>query len=282
MSEHKLTEMQLKLLDMLRWFDTFCRNNKLEYYAVGGTLLGAVRHKGFIPWDDDIDLAMPRDDYIKLEKIMSGKKYGPYVLETQHSNASDYCYPYTKLYDTRTTLVEHCRKPLVRGIFLDIFPLDGAGSDPQEAKKWFKSVYRYYQFYLSRIAALRKDRSLYKNLAIILSRIIPEFIIDNIQLRINLDRKCQKYKLSESKFGGNFLGNWGEKELVPLSIIGKPVEYIFEDITIMGIENYDAYLTHIYGDWHKLPPKEKQSTHHDFLKLDLYQSYFEDKEYQKR
>src|SRR5690554_3313505 len=100
MGEHMLSEIQSKLLQMLKWFDGFCRENNLKYYAVGGTLLGAVRHQGFIPWDDDIDVAMPREDYRELEKLMSGKKIGFYVLETQNSLERDFCYPYTKLYDT--------------------------------------------------------------------------------------------------------------------------------------------------------------------------------------
>lgn len=79
---------------MLAWFDSFCRENNLTYYALGGTMLGAARHQGFIPWDDDIDVGMPREDYAKLEKIMNGKQFDNYVLETPNSKNRDFCYSF--------------------------------------------------------------------------------------------------------------------------------------------------------------------------------------------
>ncbi len=273
MNEHCLTELQKKLLDMLAWFDMFCRENDLTYYALGGTLLGAVRHQGFIPWDDDIDVGMPREDYIKLEKLMKNKKYGDYILETQNSSNVDFCYPYTKLYDTSTTLIENYHQPLVRGVFLDIFPLDGLGNDYNDGMNWFKKIYKKNALFLTRVAAIRKNRATYKNIAVILSRMIPNFIIDNVNLRKEIDKMCQKYSLKESTYGGNLLGNWGEREITPVEIISEPVEYQFENIKIYGFKDYDAYLTQIYGDWRKLPPKEKQVTHHDFVKLNLNDSY---------
>lgn len=275
MSEHKPTEMQTKLLEMLKWFDDFCRNNNLKYYAVGGTLLGAVRHQGFIPWDDDIDVAMPRKDYKKLYQLMNGKIFDHYILETELSDNRDFCYPYAKLYDINTTLIENTREPLVRGLFLDIFPLDGVGNDENYGKKWFANITREYHFYLTRIAAVRKGRSFFKNAAVIISRMIPSFVLDDVKLRKQLNKKCERYDLEESVFAGNLLGNWGEKELVPVKIIGEPKDYQFENMKIMGIEYYDEYLTHIYGNWRKLPPKEKQVSHHDFIKLDLHKSYLE-------
>ena len=96
MSKSKLTPLQQELLNMLKWFDGFCRDNNLQYFAVGGTLLGAVRHNGFIPWDDDIDVAMPRPDYDRLAELMGSKIFDHYILETQKSKKADYCYPYYK------------------------------------------------------------------------------------------------------------------------------------------------------------------------------------------
>ena len=90
--------IQKKLIVMLAWFDTFCRENKLKYYAVGGTLLGAVRHHGFIPWDDDVDLAMPRKDYERLSRLMGTNEHNHYILETAYSDDRSFCFPYMKLY----------------------------------------------------------------------------------------------------------------------------------------------------------------------------------------
>jgi lipopolysaccharide cholinephosphotransferase len=96
-------KLQKKLFEMLKWFDAFCRQYELKYYAVGGTLLGAVRHHGFIPWDDDVDIAMPRADYDRFSQIMEAKIHDHYILETAHSDDRDFCFPYMKLYDINTT-----------------------------------------------------------------------------------------------------------------------------------------------------------------------------------
>lgn len=276
MTNNHLTPLQQELLNMLKWFDKFCRDNKLKYYSVGGTLLGAVRHNGFIPWDDDIDVAMPRPDYDRLAELMGNKTFDHYVLETQKSDRVDFCYPYYKLYDINTTLVEHYKNPLVRGIFLDIFPLDGVGKNKADGLLWYKQIYRRYSFYLSRVAAKREGRSFYKNLAIYISQMIPGFIVNNTRLRESLDQMCKKYPYDSEGWGGNLLGNWGEKEIVPLKLFGEPTEYQFEDMKLFGAEDYDGYLSCIYGDWRKLPPKEKQISHHDFIKLDLDESYLKE------
>ena len=121
LQHHIITPLQRKLLDELKWFDGFCREHNLSYYAIGGTLLGAMRHQGFIPWDDDIDLGMPRADYEKL-KAFEGKIFNHYIIETYASTEIDYCYPASKVFDTNTTLIERKRYNVSRGVFLDIFP----------------------------------------------------------------------------------------------------------------------------------------------------------------
>lgn len=276
METKALTPLQTKLLEMLKWFDGFCRENGLTYYAIGGTLLGAVRHQGFIPWDDDIDVGMPRNDYEKLAKLMGNNIFEHYCLETQNSDKEDYCYPYSKLYDVGTTLIEHYKTPLIRGVFLDIFPLDGLGPDKNAGLAWFRKINRQYHFYLTRVAAERKGRSGYKNMAIRLSQMIPQFLIHNTRLRKSLDEMCRKYAYDASQWGGNLVGNWGIREIMPLKMFGSPKEYDFEDVKIYGPEDYDGYLTNLYGNWRQLPPVEKQISHHDFISLDLEKSYLGD------
>ena len=90
MSSNNLTQLQTKLLPMLEWFHDFCNKNNLRYYLLGGTMLGAARHQGFIPWDDDIDVGMPRKDYELFIKLTNGQKFGSYIVESINTNATDF------------------------------------------------------------------------------------------------------------------------------------------------------------------------------------------------
>lgn len=273
MREHSLNPLQQKLLEMLKWFDSFCRENNLRYYALGGTMLGAVRHEGFIPWDDDVDVGMPRADYDRLAEMMACLSPNKYRLETPYSEAEDYCYPISKLYDVSTTLVENKRHNVRRGVFIDIFPLDGLGNTEAEASANFKKINKAYKLYLLHIAGIRQGRSFYKNAAVLLMRIVPSGNYSNRNKRIELDRMCSEFSFYECVYGGNSLGAWGEKEIMPIKLMGTPVEYKFEDMKVFGVEFYDEYLTHLYGNWRQLPPIEKQISQHDFLELDLNSSY---------
>lgn len=268
-----MTELQIRLLDMLQWFDGYCRDNNLRYYVLGGTMLGAARHKGFIPWDDDIDVGLPRKDYETLSELMKGLQFEKYEIETVFSNDKAFCYPYSKIYDTETTLVENTGKYLRRGIFLDIFPLDGAGNNEQECKKNYSPIRRKYNFYLSRVCAFKANRTWYKNLAIETAKLIPECLINNRTLRIKLDSMCKSRDFDKEKWVANYFGNWGFREVMPKRIFGNPTEYQFENLKVFGPEQYDEYLTHVYGNWKQLPPKEKRVTHHDFKEYNLSKSY---------
>lgn len=125
----ELRENQLMQIEMLKSFHEFCKENALRYYIIGGTAIGALRHHGFIPWDDDIDLGMPRKDYNKLISTYNKKRTNDrYILESPYTKNKDYCYTYSKLYDSKTLLVEKLKKEFVRGVFIDIFPIDGVGA----------------------------------------------------------------------------------------------------------------------------------------------------------
>lgn len=272
-NEHSLTALQSRLLDMLSWYHEFCVNNGLRYYALGGTMLGAARHQGFIPWDDDIDVGMPRKDYEKFISLCRGKYFGNYVIESIDTEADDYFYGYTKVYDTSTTLIEHAKKPVVRGIYLDLFPLDGVGNSEDEAISRSKKIIRKYNVLLTRTCAQRKGRKLYKTVAIFLMQLLPDWVINNKKLMLNIDRQCRALSYDECSYIGNLYGNWGLREVMPRNYMGIPCLYSFENIKIYGAERYDDYLTCLYGNWRKLPPKERQVTHHDYMLCNLDQSY---------
>ena len=268
-----MNEIQQKLLGMVKWFHSLCSDNRLRYYILGGTMLGAVRHKGFIPWDDDIDVGLPRKDYERLKEILKHKN-GKFVLEAPLEK-DDYAYSYCKLYDTSTTLIEKKRFNPKRGIYIDVFPLDGIGSDEQESKKNYKKIKSKINYLSTKTCALRKGRKFYKNAAIIISRILPGPSWKKTILKINSMGASRDF--DESVYIGNLMGAWGYKEVMKREVLGEPTEYVFEDTKLYGPADYDSYLKSLYGNYMQPPPPEKQKSHHDYIYLNLSESYLDNK-----
>lgn len=270
-----LNELQKSLLEMFTWFHAFCERHGLRYYMIGGTALGAVRHKGFIPWDDDVDVGMPRTDYGKLEQLLREEPDERYILETPRTEAQDYFYPFSKLYDTRTTLIENTRLKIKRGIYLDIFPLDGIGNSEEESKRNYKPIHWKFNLLLTRVTGIRQGRSKLKNAAVQIARLVPEAVLNNKRLLLSLERDCGKYDFDKCAWVGNLVGAWRFRELMPGAYFGEPTRYEFEGQMMYGPQMADAYLTRVYGDWRKLPPVEKRVSHHDFIEFDLHKSYLD-------
>jgi len=260
------------LLEMLSWFHDFCVDNNLRYYVVGGTMLGAVRHQGFIPWDDDIDVGMPRPDYIRLAKLLK-KHTGRYVLETPYTERMDFYYPISKLYDTETTLVENTRYKVKRGIYLDIFPLDGTGNSEEESMSFFRNIKCQRNLLLALTTGIREGRNFWKNAAILLMRCVPDWLLNKKRMLLSLDKLSQQKSFDQSEWVGNMMGNWMERELMPRQVLGTPTQYLFGSLKVFGPEDYDGYLTSLYGNWRELPPPDKRKSHHDYLYIDLENSY---------
>lgn len=267
---HKLTEVQEKLLEMLSFFDSYCQENDITYYVAGGTLLGAMRHQGFIPWDDDVDVVVPRSDYDKLIKSFRDKG-GKYALETPYDGNNDFLFTYSKLYDCTTTVSENVRPICTRGLYIDIFPLDGIGDADWENN--YKQFDRLNMLMMTRTCSMRKGRGFVKNCAILLMRIVPQFILNNKKLSIKLDKKASEYSYETSKYAGNLMGAYRYKEIMDKEIFGKPVRCKYENIYVNAPEKAVEYLEHIYGKWEVIPPEDKRGGAHSYLSIDLNKPY---------
>lgn len=269
MIDNSVKKLQEKLLEVMKIFHQVCEENNLTYYLVGGSMLGAVRHKGFIPWDDDIDVAMPRADYQKL--ISLPQTVWPKNLKINTPHDTEYwIIPFSKLVDTNTTLVEEgVAGCLTGGIYVDIFPLDGAGNNNLYAR------FKYFGFQIKRRLVLynvMKDKK-------------TNFIEKNVQryakgksgqkLFEKLEAWMKSTDYKDSSIIGNYAGAWGIKEFMSKDIFDNPKLYDFEECQFYGVSNYDAYLSSLYGDYMQLPPKDKQVSHHGITYLDLSKSYLD-------
>ena len=268
----QLDQLQNRLLEMLRFFHAFCEANHLRYYIIGGTLLGALRHQGFIPWDDDVDIGMPRSDYDAFLRLFGTTAIDRYAVESASSDDENFCFPYAKLFDTSTTLIENTKKPLKRGIYLDIFPLDGAGNSLREAMLHFAAIDGKKTLLSMRMTKISNRRAGYKNAILRIVQALPACMICEKNLSRQIDALCRQKDFDGCALVGNLTGAWGKKEIVPRELFGMPRLYRFEDLSVYGLERPEAYLAHIYGDWQKLPPESKRVSHHNYY-LDLNSSY---------
>ena len=268
------TQYKNKLLDMLNYLDKTCTDNHLRYYAIGGTFLGAIRHNGFIPWDNDIDVAMHREDYNKFIEIVNSQN-GKYVVETPQSPCLEYLYSVAKLYDTTTTLVENKKTRIKRGIFVDVFPMDGIADSALDIRKNYKKINFYNKLFAVRTCAVREQRQWWKNAAIIAGNVIPEIILNTKKLLIKLDKMCAQRSFDSSSFVGVLLTQYGTKYIMPRTLFDEVQRYSFENTSILGVKDYNTYLTALFGNWQQLPPEEKRVEGHDFIQLDLNHSYLD-------
>lgn len=270
-----MNEMQNKLCEMLSWFHEFCQKNNLRYYIIAGTMLGAIRHGGFIPWDDDIDVGMPRSDYERLHKLFDLKKEGKYIFEFPDEKNNEYPFLWAKIYDTTTTLIEKQRHKIKRGIYIDIFPLDGIGNNLEESVINYKPLKKAV-FINSIISfAFLKRRKLYQNCAVLIGRIISPLFVSKKRTVKKIDKLCKRYDFDSCKIVSNLLGGSHIKGMVPREYFGQPTLIKFEDITVYGLEKPEQYLSSMYGNYMQLPPIEKQISLHDSAYLDLSKGYLE-------
>ena len=264
-----LNPLQKKLLEMFAWLTAFMEKNNIRYYAMGGTALGAARHQGFIPWDDDIDICLPRKDYYKLISLLRDP-IDHYIIETADNGAKDFNYNFAKFYDTNTSMTEELRYNITRGVYIDIFPLDGLGNTMEEALSTYKKIDRMNIVLAMITSTFRSDRNILKNVAVFIGRLIPicpKWLIRKIQ------SECSKKDFDDYKYVTNCMSTYRFKEILDKSILGNPTVYKFEDIYIKGPEKMDVYLSSIYNDWRALLPLGKRHSAHDFKGLNLDKSY---------
>ena len=250
-------------MGLLRAFIRICEELDLTYFAVQGTLLGAVRHRGMIPWDDDIDVGMLRRDYeIFLKKAPALLPEG-YFLQSFHTDPEFY-HCFAKLRDSRTTFIENTARRFTKmnqGIFIDIFPFDYYPEHPLDAMRFDlkKTVLRYRLrslFYIPQ-DNIRSLPNMLRKFAMFTARILCP------SERRALEESDRLFK--SIRPGSRLINNgspWGKREVVERVWMEQTGEHPFEDLQIRIPKGYDPYLKHVYGDYQQLPPEEERQPHH--------------------
>lgn len=272
-SIEEVKEIQLRILIDVQ---KFCIHNNLRYYLAGGTLLGAIRHKGFIPWDDDIDIIMPRKDYMIFNKMYNYKNDRYKVHSVFNDN--EWGSTFAVVEDVRTKKIyDDFNNSYDIGVCIDVFPTDGSPNNLFERRIYWNilnffsriAILSVQKFKVSRHYVDRETvcgelktylRTVIKFLAIPIARLTK-----TINLNLLINKIAMKFDVDESKYiGVSTFPHYGYKECVEATGFLKIEKRMFEGELFNTPYNYDEYLSNLYGDYMKIPPKEKQVSHHNF------------------
>ena len=256
-----ICELQKIEFGILLDIDHFCRERGIRYFLCGGTLLGAIRHKGFIPWDDDIDIGMLRPDYERFLKEFTW----PERSLVWHGNDPTYFFPFAKVLDDRTLLLDNDFPNNRIGVFVDVFPFDETNANPAS---WKRSVLRMEWFNkvlaLRNIRLFRKGRPLWNQLLVFFRaplRLFPNRMLLAWHARLN-SRPPKTNKRKIACFSTTNV--YGVKDVHPHEAFDGNVAVEFGGTAFPAMKGWHVYLTDLYGDYTRLPPEEKRISHHNF------------------
>ena len=270
-----LSEQKEIEINILKAVDDFCEKNGLRYYLCGGTLLGAIRHKGFIPWDDDIDIIMPRPDYERFHELFNNdnNQYRIHSVLTSPNWTSTFAL----IEDTRTVKIySDFNKESTTGISLDVFPMDGSPEN-----KFVRRLYWEFMNIIERIAILShqkfcvskhfSDKDVnYVGIKTVLRTGLKFLLIPLARLTIplKLDLLINKIGSSFDVDSSTFIGvvtfpHYGFKECVKGKPFLKIKKRVFEGMMFNTPDGYEEYLSNLYGDYMKMPSEEKRVSHHN-------------------
>ncbi len=256
-----LRQTQLILLRLLRIFDGICRKNNLQYWIEGGTLLGAVRHGGFIPWDDDVDVVMPFEDYCRFKTLPDTEFPKDVFLQTEKTDIDFIC-PWVKLRD-RFSYIEEAGGPYPysQAASLDIFPVVFATEAQHKSRNW----YAYLSPYNKKKERIVKHLKLKSKCRILLISSIHSLFIILIKIPFIRSHFERKYSIGKKAWEYFPTIRWDNRynnnDIFPLQTIK------FEGYEFLGPANPHNYLTNLYGDYMTPPPPEKRCSDHAVVAL---------------
>lgn len=265
MKELSMDEIKKMELDILSDVHDYCVANGIHYILFAGSLLGAVRHKGIIPWDDDIDIAMPRPDY---ERFVATYQDDRYIVKTI-DNSDDFVFTFSKVIDNSTVLIENKTEQSKIGINIDIFPLDGLPGDEDEAENAAEKSLRYKKLISIKQMKYRKGRRFFKNAVLFFGKLalLPFSYRHLNEMAI---KNAKRYPYDGAKYVANLAWGIGKKGVVKKEWVLNRHIAPFENIECFIPDRYDEFLTKLYGDYMTPPPVEQRGSHH------LFKVYYRD------
>lgn len=274
LSPEQIRALQLKELDTLIYFKSFCERNNLLFYFCGGCCIGSLRNKGFIPWDDDIDIFMPRRDYEKMNILWDKQEKNERFIKLKTDDSIFTGNIFTTIVDTSATCVKanQAHIDIPHGLVMDVFPLDGC---PHGFKRKMQKLWAMiYSLFLAQVVPEKHGGVLAAGSKMLLS----VFRGDKIRRKIwrYAEKKMTKYKISDCEYitelcaGPHYMQNEYPKEIFESCIYKE-----FEGMQMPIPKGYDEYLQIAFGDYMELPPEEKRVPHHDVVYLDLEHSCYD-------
>lgn len=261
MNKLSLAQLQDIEYDILCAVADLCEKEGIRYGLCGGTLLGAVRHGGFIPWDDDIDIVMPRPDYEKFLKLSSSLP-SRYQVSSPNNDPANF-HAYGKVYDMNTKMIEFPEgKRIDIHVYIDVFPVDGLPEDEIKREKHRRRCRRLMlELYAFRIARFKlNETSGLKKLFWACLNLFQKTVIRNKQIK-HLNKVVMKYDFNHSRYCGVIVAGYGYREIIPRYVYQLDKKIQFRDRFFYSYHSPEYYLTQIYGDYMKLPPEESRIPH---------------------
>ena len=261
-----LTGAQEKIFEVFKLVKKYLDGASMPYFLLGGSLLGAVRHKGFIPWDDDIDIGLYREDYERFIRDISANLPEHLELRT-FRDESDHHYYFSRIVDNRYLMKrEGSLVARYENVWVDVFPLDGMPNGAISGRihmlrlLWVRMWYHIACF--DKVNLHRPNRPLSERIVIAIVKMFNVHGGKNYKKWLEkLDVLLRKYKVQDTNWVVNFMGQYKFKEMFPKSYYGKGKLYPFEGLELMGPEDYDKVLTQMYGDYMKEPEDCKKNVH---------------------
>lgn len=272
--ELKIKKLHLYLLEILKEIDRVCNKNCIKYTLIGGTLLGAIRHHGFIPWDDDADIGIPREQFETFINEMKNQMDKKFYIDICYLDKNNFL-PFVKIKYKGTLILESSNRNLNVGheFFVDVFPLDTLPSNPKDLKHQSRMLKKYKFLIYGKLRVPSKNKTLG-----LIKRIISFLYPNNVQkLKGKYQIESQKYNLTSKSKLYFVTGSSYEycKEIIPFEDLDNRKKVKFEDIELFIIDNFDCYLTRLYGNYLILPPlNERYNFKHKFIRI-----CFDDNEY---